>query len=522
MESETSQKVSKVQKFLSNRRWRITGGKLYKIVNKKAESVFFEPNKFQKIVLLGMWYLNVILKARQLGMSTFIAIFGLDYCLFNDNVSFGVIDQTIDDAKKKLEKIKHAYENIPEEYKPFIPKIVVDNKEELKFDNGSTIYVGTSHRGGTLNILWVSEHAIIGSKSKEKETDIRSGALNTVEAGQIIFLESTAAGSEGDFYKICQEAEKALISGEELSKLDFKFFFFPWWDHPDYSLPCPDAYVFSKDMVEYFEILEGSIRQKLTRNQKYWYTKKRGLLQEDVKTEFPGTSKEAFEATDRDKYYQQAILRARAENRICEFPIAEGVEVDTWWDLGRSDYTSIIFTQRIGKELRIVDFVEGWDEHISFFSDILKRKGYLYGKMYLPHDAKAEVLQAEKSCYKYLVDAKFNCEIVEKLGVESGINEVRRILKSCWFRRSTTEKLVEHLEKYKKKWVASVEQYIGQVHDEHSHAADAMRYLAVGIPDADSLKSGHISQSQQIKNDLSGLGQHHEDDDLPASNPFGY
>lgn len=492
---------------------------MYKIVNKKAESVFFKPNVFQLFVLKFLWYLNVILKARQLGMSTFIAVFGLDYCLFNDNISFGVVDQTLDDAKKKLDKIKHAYENIPEEYKPFIPKITVDNKEEIQFDNGSTISVGTSHRGGTLNILWVSEHAIIGKKSPEKEKEIKTGAIQTVEAGQIIFLESTSAGSEGDFYEICQAAEKMQISGTELSQLDFKFFFFSWWENDGYELECPEKYVFSTEMQEYFQIVEGSIKKKLSRNKKYWYAKKQGLLQEDMKTEFPSTSKEAFEATDRDKYYQAAIKKARAENRICEFPIAEGVGVDTWWDLGRSDFTSIIFTQRIGLELRIVDFVEGSGEHVLFYAGILKEKGYLYGKHYLPHDAKAELLSAKKSSYRHLVDAGFSCEIVAKLGIETGITEVQRILKSCWFRKSTTEKLLHHLEHYKKKWVASLGQYVGQVHDEHSHASDAMRGLAVGAPDAEPLKESPKTPEQQRKWDLGGRNDDEEDG---GTNPFGY
>ncbi len=499
-----------IVEHLSNRKWRICSGLLYSIVNKAASLISFIPNKHQMAVLQNLWYLNVILKARQLGMSTFIAIFGLDYCLFNDNVSFGVIDQTLDDAKLKLEKIRDAYKNIPAQYRPFIPTITTDNKEEIVFSNGSRISVGTSHRGGTLNILWVSEHAVIGKKSPEKEREIRTGALNTVEVGQIIFLESTAAGSEGDFYKICIEAEKKKISEQKLSKLDFKFFFFPWWINDGYSLECPDDYVFTSEMVDYFDQLGID----LTRNQKYWYIKKRESLQEDIKSEFPSTSREAFEATDRDKYYQHLIEKAYQENRVCEFPIVPGVEVETWWDLGRSDMTSIIFTQKVGKEVRIVDFIEDNGEHISFFIDLLKKKAYFYGKCWLPHDAKAEVLSAEKSTFQYLSDAGFRCDLVDKLGIESGINEARRIFPFCFFRKSTSEKLLEHLEKYKKKWVDSVGQYIGQVHDEHSHSADAFRYMAVGIKE---VTPQAISRDEQIKRDLGSYEEEEYDD-----NPFGF
>jgi len=517
MQSEINQKVLEVQKYLSNRNWRLTKGKLYKIIDKQANSIFFTPNKHQTEVLKNLWYLNVILKARQLGMSTLIHLFGLDYCLFNDDISFGIIDQTIDDAKIKLRRIKHAYDNIPEAYRAFIPKIITDNKEEIIFDNGSRISVGISHRGGTLNILWVSEHAPIGRKSKEKEKEIRTGALNTVEAGQIIFLESTSSGSEGDFYKICIASESKMIAEDKLSKLDFKFFFFPWWENKGYSLEEDEYPTLSTESIEYFALLEGVTGQKLTDGQKLWYVKKKESLGEDMKTEFPSTSKEAFEATDRDKYYQRDIEIARSENRICEFPISEGVYIETWWDLGRSDYTSIIFTQRIGKELRIVDFVEGSGEHVLFYAGILKSKNYLYGKCNLPWDAKAEVLSAEKNTYQHLMDAGFKCEIVPKLGIESGINEVRRLLKSCWFRKSTTEKLINHLEHYKKKWVESIGQYVGQVHDEHSHSSDALRYCAVGLPDSESLKAPKPPKFS----DLGISDGQKEYSDNEFSNPFG-
>lgn len=514
MESGIKAKVSTVQKYLSNRKWRLTEGKLYKIIDKQARDIFFRPNVFQKKLLGGLWYLNVILKARQLGMSTMVLLFGLDYCLFNDNISFGVVDKSLDDAKKKLEKIKHAYDNIPEEYRPFVPKLVTDNKNELRFDNGSVIYVGTSHRGGTLNILWVSEHAIIGKKYPEKEREIRTGALNTVQAGQIIFLESTSGGATGDFYSICQRAEKMAVSGQNLSELDFKFFFFPWWDSEEYELDCAEDYVFSPEMDEYFEILEGSIRAKLSRNKRYWYLKKKEMLGEDIKKEYPGTSKEAFESTDRDKYWAKEVDKARAENRICEFPVEEGILIDTWWDLGRSDYTSVIFTQRIGKEVRIVDFFEDSDEHILYYADILKRKKYLYGKCWLPHDGLAKTVNAPKNSYQYLQDAGFDCEIVARTGLSEGQNEARRIFKSCWFRKSTTEKLIEHLENYRRKWVESANDYIGEVHDEHSHAAAAFRYMAMGMPEGESLKDPKPEEFSDLG---TPLGVRHEETD----NPFG-
>ena len=488
------QAAVELKKKLGDREWRLDN--LYYVLNKKGNKVPFKLNFFQKKLYKSMWYLNIILKARQLGFSTFIAIFILDMCLFNSNIKGGIIDVTLPDAVKKLGKIKFAYEHFAEHMPEFatefkkIRTIAKNNEQELIFDNGSTIYADTTFRGDTLQILHVSEHAKICKKDPIKAKEIRTGALNAVATGQFVFIESTGEDGEGDFYDMCKRAELLHLQGLKLTELDFKFFFFPWWQDPDYALEMPAGFGFSEPSRKYFNALEREHGITLTNDQRFWYVKKKESQDEDMKREFPSTSQEPFEATDEDKYYKDIIINLKVDKQVCEFPIEQGVEIDTDWDLGRSDYTSIIFSQRIGKEIRIVDFFEGQGEALPFYTEVLKRKDYLWGTFYLPHDAANDVLSSEKNILQQMQDVwgMSKVEVVPKLDIDVGINEVRKILPKCWFRTSTTKPLTDHLELYQKKWNEVMGVYTGPKHNQHSHAADAFRYLATRYVEKESIK----------------------------------
>ena len=136
--------------------WRLTN--LYYIQNKYGRRVKFSPWPEQIDLYKNMWYLNIILKARQRGMTSFIQLFMLDRCLFTPNTSAGVIAHTTQDASAFFNtKLKFAYDNLPEELKTAIPADK-SNLRELGFKNGSRISVSTSHRSGTLQYLHISEY----------------------------------------------------------------------------------------------------------------------------------------------------------------------------------------------------------------------------------------------------------------------------------------------------------------------------------------------------------------------------
>ena len=81
---------------------------LYWIETKDGTPVRFRMNWAQEELFRGLWTRNNVLKGRQLGISTLIAIYILDGCLFTRNWHAGIIDRTMEDAKEKLRKIAFA------------------------------------------------------------------------------------------------------------------------------------------------------------------------------------------------------------------------------------------------------------------------------------------------------------------------------------------------------------------------------------------------------------------------------
>jgi hypothetical protein len=84
----------------------------------------------------ALWYWNIILKGRQHGISSFILLLMLDTCLFNANTHCGLIDATLIDATKKLDKARFAYEQLPPDIKAAAP-LKADSVTSLEWKNGS-------------------------------------------------------------------------------------------------------------------------------------------------------------------------------------------------------------------------------------------------------------------------------------------------------------------------------------------------------------------------------------------------
>ena len=75
---ENSKQIEDVKSKLSDKKWRLNN--LYKIKSIEGKEITFKLNWAQNDLLDNLWYFNVVLKARQLGFSTFILIYLLDHC----------------------------------------------------------------------------------------------------------------------------------------------------------------------------------------------------------------------------------------------------------------------------------------------------------------------------------------------------------------------------------------------------------------------------------------------------------
>ena len=475
--------------------WRLRN--LYYIRNEAGERVRFVPNWVQEDLLAEMWYFNLVLKARQLGISTFIDLFLLDVCLWNGNVSAAIIADTEDKAKEIFENIVgFAYENLPAWIKHGVV-IEEDNQRSIKFDNGSSITVGVSIRGLTFQYLHISELGKIARYSPQKAEEIRTGAINTVHAGQFMFIESTAQGMEGLFYELCDDAMKAKSERRGLTPLSFKFHFYPWYLDDRYTLVDDYArhVVITEDQRAYFDKLEAELNIELSVGRCAWYVDKERSQKELMKQEYPSTPQEAFETSLEGKIFTKEMARVRSDGRIlAHIPVLPAVPVNTFWDLGHGDPTAIWFHQQVGPENRFIRYYKNSGFGLAHYVQYIRSHGYLLGKLYLPHDAEHKRLTGEmqgKSVADYLYEMGFTAREFEVVSVvkdkwRDGVDACRNVFPTCIFDAEHCAEGVKDLDNYKKQW----NQQLGcwrdlPAHDDACHGADAFETFA----------RGYISQS---------------------------
>ena len=81
------------------------------------------------------------------------------------------------------------------------------------------------------------------------------------------------------------------------------------------------------------------------------------------------------------------------------------------------------------------------------------------------------------------------------------IQAVRAILGRCNFDEQKCSKGIKHLESYRKLWDDRLGCYQNRpFHDEHSHAADAFRYLAIGLQNIESTSRGSVENDHKAVN----------------------
>lgn len=468
--------VELAKKRITDPFWRINN--LYSIVNKQGHIVPFKLNWAQEELFKNIWYCSIILKARQLGISTFVSLLFLDRCLFNSNSTAGIICHTREDAEQLFKRVKFSYDALPEELKKLLPA-TTDSARELVFSNGSALRVGTSMRGQSLNYLHISEFGKVCAQYPEKAREIITGSLNTVASGQYVIIESTAEGRDGAFFDLVNKARATEAGGIKLTPLDYKFFFFPWWRAPEYNLR--HDVIIPQESSDYFAELEAK-GIGLYPSQKFWYVKKQETQQSDMMREYPSTPDEAFHTSIEGAYYSRQMLEVRKDKRISRVPYDSKVEVHTAWDLGYGDSTAIWWYQLIGKEIRVIEYYENSGEDLPFYIKLLREKEYIYGKHNVPHDAASAELGTGLNKIEVARNLGVKFSLVPKLSIDEGIDGVRIILRKCWFDEEKCSSGIKCLESYRREWNDTHGCWSSKpYHDKFSHGADAFRMLAVSL-----------------------------------------
>lgn len=183
-------------------------------------------------------------------------------------------------------------------------------------------------------------------------------------------------------------------------------------------------------------------------------------------------------------YYGTFIREARNQKRITAVPYDPMLEVNTAWDLGQHDPTAIWFFQVHGGSIRMIDYHEESYMSAADAAELLKRKGYRYGKHWPPHDAKVTETSGQTRLDTYRKAGVNFEEPIKILRIEDGIQKVKNILPKCYFDEDKCKDGIDSLIDYRE----DIDEKTGlsknkPIHDWSSHGADAMRYLATVMED---------------------------------------
>lgn len=180
--------------------------------------------------------------------------------------------------------------------------------------------------------------------------------------------------------------------------------------------------------------------------------------------------------------YANELRKAMEENRIKELQIDKSIGVSTFWDLGWADMTSIWFVQTVaGGEVRVIDFYQNCQKTLDHYVHVLETKGYSYKDWWLPHDAENKNMTG-KSVKDILQGMGKPVRITPKLSIADGINAARTLLDRCFIHETNCADGLQNLRHYRYDVDPNTKMFSNKpLHDQHSHAADAWRYVAVAL-----------------------------------------
>ena len=469
--------------FLESKDWRMNN--LYRVVDKNGNSVPFRLNSVQQEVLNNLHTRNIILKARQLGMSTFSVLYLLDEAIFNENTSAGIVSYSLEHAQHIFKRIiGHALDSMT----PVAKQLCGTSQRsarEITFSNGSYLRVDTTLRGGAYQLVLVSEFGKTCARNPLKAEEVITGTLQSVPVTGRILIESTGEGNDGFYAEMVNHA--AQRGNDDLSELDYKLFFFPWYYDPNYTMNKDMSY--PVELTDYFDDIEEKFHVIISRKQRNWYVRQMSVLGDKVKQEFPSTIAEAFLSSSDAYYFQQAIERAFQSHRCLNISPYDALEpVYVSMDIGVNDLTVILFFQVVHGEIRIIDYYSDNGKGVDFYSHMLQQeKKYLYHTIFLPHDAKKRdgiiVENTYEREFKKLfqnTDTKFI--VLKQTDKNINITNAKIKFDRCVFNINRVKPLVDMLGKYRKKWSEQYGKYLDEpYHDISSNYADAFIYAMQSV-----------------------------------------
>lgn len=429
----------------------------------------------------------------------------LDRVLFSENLHAGIVSYSLEHAQHIFKRIiGHALDTLPPHLKP-LAGIVQRSAREITFNNGSSLRVDTTLRGGSYPLVLVSEFGKTCARNPQKAEEVITGTLQAVPKDGQVIIESTGEGTEGYFAEMVIEAERR--GNENLSFLDYKLFFYSWMEESSYVLSDTDIR-YPYTFTDYFKKVESETGKILSQEQRNWYYVQSTILGDKIKQEFPSTVSEAFLSSSDAFYFADAISTAYNEKRcLNSSPYDVLLPVYVAMDIGLNDLTVMIFFQLAHGEVRVIDYYEDKNKDVPFYSKfLLQDKNFLYHTIFLPHDAAKrdplDITNTYERDFRRLFSAtKTKFHVLKRMDKQLAISHAKMMINRCVFNINRVKPLLDSMSKYRKKWNESLGRYMEEpYHNEASNFADAFQYLSQSVAHLEVVSSmqGSLEKHKKI------------------------
>jgi phage terminase large subunit len=181
--------------------------------------------------------------------------------------------------------------------------------------------------------------------------------------------------------------------------------------------------------------------------------------------------------------YFNEVSKLRATNRLCNVPYDPMLKVHVVADLGRNDFMALLLVQRLASEIRIIRYIEDRLRDIPSYSQELYELKLNWGKVWLPHDARAKTLTSASNPLGASAEEQFqklgwDVEIVDNVDREQGIRKTREVFPRLYLDKTHASELLSRLGRYRRR-VNADGQAGDPMHTDDSNGADGTRYLAL-------------------------------------------
>ncbi len=284
--------------------------KFIKIVNKAGELVplkfNYAQNKLYDVIKKQTQENKpvriIILKARQMGISTCVEAILNTNTMLNFNMKTGIITHQSSATANLFKMSKIMYQSLPNKIKP---QVLKDNQNELVFNNTDNtglnselkcMTAGSSGvgRSDTYKQLHLSEYAFWPGDKKATLNGLLQAVPNTPNS--IVIIESTANGFE-HFKELWDDA----VEGNS----DFIPVFFPWFKMPEYRMTY-DGFDLTEEEKELKRIYSLDNEQLSWRR---WCIKNNCSNDIDMfKQEYPSNPEEAFLSTGKCLFNKEQVI----------------------------------------------------------------------------------------------------------------------------------------------------------------------------------------------------------------------